>query len=427
MTDGVSTATPGGAVTYTITASNAGPSGVTGATVADMLPASLTATWTCVGAEGGTCTASGSGNINDLVNLPSGGSVTYTVSATISASATGTLVNTATVTAPQGVTDPNTANNSATDTDNLVCPTISLTTPAVTNVACNGGSTGVIGLTASGGSGTVTYTLSPGNVQNSTGSFTGLAAGSYTVTATYPSSCSATSGSIAVTQPNAITVQVSGNTSVMLGYGSNCTDLSANASGGSGAYTYTWVSDATPSATLTGPMVNVCPEATTTYTVTATDANGCQSEPMQVKVTVNDVRCRPGNKNVTICYYGVTQCVSEKIAQRYLKLGATLGACGGNTRQGVEEAASAPLQLSLKAFPNPVQDAVTLEVLGPKAGPATFEVLDLTGRARQTRREALAAGLNEVELRLGALPSGVYLIRARDAVGQEATVRVYKE
>ena len=117
-TDGVTTATAGG-VTYTIVASNAGPSAAVGATVADTFPASLTGTWTCVGAGGGTCTASGSGNINDTVNLPVGGSVTYTVSAMVSASATGTLSNTATVAAPAGMTDPNPANNSATDTDTI--------------------------------------------------------------------------------------------------------------------------------------------------------------------------------------------------------------------------------------------------------------------------------------------------------------------
>ena len=65
-------------MTYTITASNAGPDPVTGGTVADTFPAVLTCTWTCVGAGGGTCTASGSGNINDTVNLPVGASVTYT-------------------------------------------------------------------------------------------------------------------------------------------------------------------------------------------------------------------------------------------------------------------------------------------------------------------------------------------------------------
>src|SRR5204863_476785 len=118
-TDGVTSATPGGSVTYTITASNAGPDPATGATVADTFPASLPCTWTCVGAGGGTCTASGAGNIADPVILPAGGSVTYTATCTIAASATGTLSNTATVTAMTGVTDPNLANNSATDTDTL--------------------------------------------------------------------------------------------------------------------------------------------------------------------------------------------------------------------------------------------------------------------------------------------------------------------
>src|SRR4029079_5999843 len=56
-TDGVTTAIAGGSVTYTITASNAGPSNAPGSTVADTFPASLTCTWTCVGSGGGTCTA----------------------------------------------------------------------------------------------------------------------------------------------------------------------------------------------------------------------------------------------------------------------------------------------------------------------------------------------------------------------------------
>ena len=117
-TDGSATYTPGSAVTYTIVASNAGPAAVIGATVADTLPAVITgANWTCVGAGGGTCPASGSGNINAGVNLPAGASVTFTLTGNISSSAVGNLVNTATVSAPAGVVDPNPGNNSATDTD----------------------------------------------------------------------------------------------------------------------------------------------------------------------------------------------------------------------------------------------------------------------------------------------------------------------
>ncbi len=118
-TDGVTTAVPGQSVTYTLTATNAGPNAATGAQVADTFPAALTATWTCVGAGGGTCTASGSGNIADTVDLPVGASVTYTVAASIAAGATGTLSNSATVSVPAGVTDPTPANNMATDTDTL--------------------------------------------------------------------------------------------------------------------------------------------------------------------------------------------------------------------------------------------------------------------------------------------------------------------
>lgn len=120
-TDGVTTVYAGGSLTYTITASNAGPSNAPGTVVADTLPAALSgATWTCVGAGGGTCTAAGSGNLNDTANLPAGGSVTYTLKATVSPAATGTLSNTATVTAASGITDPTPGNNSATDTNTVV-------------------------------------------------------------------------------------------------------------------------------------------------------------------------------------------------------------------------------------------------------------------------------------------------------------------
>jgi len=120
-TDGRTTASPGQSLTYTITASNAGPAPVTGAAVVDTLPASLVgATWSCAGAAGGTCAASGTGNIGDVANLPVGGSVTYTLNANVTANPL-SLVNTASIAVPGGATDPNPANNSRTDVDILVC------------------------------------------------------------------------------------------------------------------------------------------------------------------------------------------------------------------------------------------------------------------------------------------------------------------
>ena len=120
-TDGLTTVVPGTAITYTIVATNNGPSVANGATVADTFPAFLVnPTWTCVASVGSSCgTANGTGNINTTVNLFVGGTATYTVNATVSALASGALANTATVAAPAGVTDPNPNNNTATDVDTL--------------------------------------------------------------------------------------------------------------------------------------------------------------------------------------------------------------------------------------------------------------------------------------------------------------------
>ncbi len=172
-TDGVTTATPGGSVSYTITAANSGPSAAPGSTVTDTFPASLTCTWTCAGAGGGTCTAAGSGNLSDTVGLPSGGSVTYTATCAISAAATGTLANTASVAPSVSVTDPTPGNNSATDTDTLT-PQANL---SITNTD---------GVTTATPGGSVTYTITAANTSGPS------AAPGSTVTDTFPASLTCT-------------------------------------------------------------------------------------------------------------------------------------------------------------------------------------------------------------------------------------------
>ncbi|WP_421797554.1 beta strand repeat-containing protein [Haliscomenobacter sp.] len=160
-TDGSATYTPGVAVTYTVVASNAGPSNVVGATVTDNAPTGTTITsWSAVFAGGATGTASGTGNISQTVSIPSGGSITYTITVSVPSSQTGNLVNTATVSVPSGTTDPTPGNNSATDTD-TAAPSADLSitktdgsttyTPGVgvtyTVVASNAGPSNVVGAT----------------------------------------------------------------------------------------------------------------------------------------------------------------------------------------------------------------------------------------------------------------------------------------
>jgi len=118
-TNGVDSSIAGSTTTYTITVTNAGPSNASVATVVDTLPASITgATWVSSVAGGASATASGSGDLNDSVSVPVGASVTYTITAPISASARGTLVNTASVIS--SAADPTPSNNTATDTDTVV-------------------------------------------------------------------------------------------------------------------------------------------------------------------------------------------------------------------------------------------------------------------------------------------------------------------
>ena len=94
-TDLVTTEVPGTPVTYTITVVNSTAQAELDVPVADTFAAILGGvTYTAVGTGGASgFTASGSGPIDDEIDLPAGSSVTYTVTGTISAAATGTLSN----------------------------------------------------------------------------------------------------------------------------------------------------------------------------------------------------------------------------------------------------------------------------------------------------------------------------------------------
>ena len=106
----------GSQVTYTITASNIGPSDAVGATVTDTFPASLSnVMWTCMAGASSSCPANGNGNLNQMVDIAAGESAIFTVTGDLASDAMGNLVNTANIAPPAGVTDPNVGNDSATD------------------------------------------------------------------------------------------------------------------------------------------------------------------------------------------------------------------------------------------------------------------------------------------------------------------------
>jgi uncharacterized repeat protein (TIGR01451 family) len=123
-TDNVVVYTAGGTLIYTVTITNNGPGGVVNAIVTDNIPSQiLNWSWACASQNNGAsgCDSGNNGNTNfsDLVDLPSGASIVYTVTANITPGAIGDLSNIATINEPDGYTDPISENNSTTDTDDL--------------------------------------------------------------------------------------------------------------------------------------------------------------------------------------------------------------------------------------------------------------------------------------------------------------------
>ncbi len=122
-TDRHPTYTPGIAFTYTIVVANAGPDDTVGAVVTDAvttLPQVLSASWSCAAVGGATCTAGPTtGNISDTVDIPVGGTLTYSLTVVPRTTATGDLINAATITPPAGTIDPGPGPDTATDTDTM--------------------------------------------------------------------------------------------------------------------------------------------------------------------------------------------------------------------------------------------------------------------------------------------------------------------
>ena len=129
---GPATAVAGTSISYLLKLSNSGPSSANGATFSDTVPSALTGvTATCQNAStgvSGCVTAIGAGNAltGNIATLPSGGSIEILVTGLVSPAATGSLANTATVSAPAGTSDSNVANNTSATVTTVLTQTADL-------------------------------------------------------------------------------------------------------------------------------------------------------------------------------------------------------------------------------------------------------------------------------------------------------------
>lgn len=206
--------------------------------------------WSPIGGTGQTAT-----------NLPSG---TYTVLVTDSnqCTATGTAV---------------------------IAPVIPVTyISATTNALCNTSNTGSATITTtSGGVPPYSYLWSNGSTSTT---ITGVSPGTYTFTITDSNGCTST-GTAIVGQNPAVFVTVNPDTTICSGQVAN---LSANGSGGTPVFNYSWSNGVFTSS----QQVN--PASTTTYIVTITDGTMCTATA-SVTVTVVQYPVISLTADATIC------------------------------------------------------------------------------------------------------------------------------
>ena len=137
---------------------------------------------------------------------------------------------------------------------------------AQTNVSCNGGANGSVTVTASGSLAPYSYSFNGGAFGGS-GTFSGLAQGSYTVVAKDANGCTITVP-VTITQPTILVGVLVSQTNVLC-FGGTTGAATVSASGGTAPYTYSidlGIFGASPTFTAL---------AAGTHTITIKDAQGC--------------------------------------------------------------------------------------------------------------------------------------------------------
>jgi gliding motility-associated-like protein len=277
---------------YTITVTDANgctaTSAITIAPPTSPIITSLVATDVlCNGASTGTITATATGGL---------GALNYNLQPTNQNNANGIFNNLAAGVYTVTVGDANGCTTSSTISISQPIA-LSWTQINVVNVNCNGATDGSITVTASGGTGAISYNLQPNNINNLTGIFPNLTAGAYTITATDANNCTLTIF-LQVTQPLALTWVTATVTDVICN-GANNGTITTLANGGNGLINYNLQPGNQNNAT--GIFANLIAG---NYTVLATDANGCTLttqltilEPpiLQLSITTTPPSCVPGN------------------------------------------------------------------------------------------------------------------------------------
>ncbi len=385
-TTGIFTGLPAGSYTFTVRDVNnctfVTPAVVISPPTAVTASAAVTSNYhgsqiSCNGASDGviTVTASGgTGILNYVFNeipgnttgstsgvfsgIPAGGPYTFTVT-----DANGCPVTTANVSIAQ--------------------PTVITASAAITSnyngqhISCPTATDGVITVTASGGTGVYTYRLdqAPLNTSgNSTGIYSNVGAGTYTVTVRDENSCFVITASVTVVPPTPVTATAA-VTSNYNGQQISCNGLSdgritVTAGGGVGGYTYVL----SPAINATGAATGVFTGLPAgTYTVTVRDANNCPVTTSPITIT------QPG-------VLGATAAVTSNYNGQQISCN---GASDGQITITVS-GGTGPFTYTSVEVPGNVTGASSGIFTGLPAGNYTFNVRDVNTCATSTAQVTIS-------------------------------------
>jgi uncharacterized repeat protein (TIGR01451 family) len=285
-TTAATSAAPGGAVSYTITITNAGPSDATNVVMTDTLPASLL--FQSITAPGGfICTTPAvgtSGTIScNAASLGNGGSAIFTLATTVAPSATGTINNSASVSS--ATSDPNSGNSSGASPGVTVNtgPSADLSmTKTTQSTGAAPGSTIVYTLTAqnagpnAASTVVVTDALPASLLFQSIVAPAGFTCTTPAVGASGTITCNAATFANGATATFTLTVRVASNASGTIAnsasISSATTDPNSGNSSGSASPVSVLPASADLSVTKTASSQTTTPGSTLTYTITVANA-----------------------------------------------------------------------------------------------------------------------------------------------------------
>jgi PKD repeat protein len=407
------TTTPASTTTYTVTGTDANNCSATTtvSVTVNALPtvtASASSAAVCAGSPV-TLNASGASTYTWQPGNLSGASVSDAPSAATTYTVTGTDAN----------------NCSATSTVSVTVNALPTVIATASSAAVCAGSP--VTLNASGAS---TYTWQPGNLSGASVSDAPSAATTYTVTGTDANNCSATT-TVSVTVNALPTISSSGNTSICTG---GITTITV-----SGAASYNWMP-----GNLSGASQSVSPSATTTYTITGTDANGCSSTTL-VTVTVGTPPATPSITNVGNV---LTSTVTGASYQWYLNGNPIAGAtsqtytatqAGSYTVEvfdpnGCSSGQSNPMVITgiattvpvadlFQVTPNPNNGEFVITIEAAASEDYVVEVFNALGQVIYSESLTNFSGQYRHEMRVRDFGSGLYSVRLRSNKN-ENTIRI---